>query len=141
MTADLAERAMGHLAERMVPVAAELAFAVRERDVNGIAEFLAPYGPQEIYGLLIVTAAMVDIDRTPEELLSWADWGEFEPPCRDAAVPDPPKRARNDGRVPSECGTYAAYRRHQQKGEPADQSCKDAGNEYMRDWRRNRGAA
>jgi hypothetical protein len=132
MTADLAERAMGHLAERMVPVAAELAFAVRERDVNGIAEFLAPYGPQEIYGLLIVTAAMVDIDRTTDDLLSWVSWDErFEPPCRDAA----PKRARNDGRVPAECGTYAAARRHQQRGEALDQPCKDAANEYMRDWR------
>lgn len=138
MTADLAGRAMGHLAERMVPVAAELAFAVRERDVNGIGEFLAPYGPQEIYALLIVLAAMVDIDKTEDELLAWVSWTEFAPPCRDAA---PAKRARNDGRVPAECGTYAAARRHQQRGEALDQPCKDAANEYMRNWRRDKGAA
>ena len=126
---DLETLAKGKLAERMVPVAAELAFTVRDKDAAGIGEFLAPFGAQEIYALLVVTAAMVDIDKTPADLLSWVDWDV-------PATPAPPVRARNDGRVPPECGSYAAYRRHQQKGETADQACKDAGNAYMRDWRK-----
>jgi hypothetical protein len=39
------------------------------------------------------------------------------------------RRTRN-GRPPAECGTDGAYRRHIKNGEPVDDACRQAHNEY-----------
>lgn len=36
------------------------------------------------------------------------------------------------------CGTYAAYRRHQRRGEPIDDACRDAYNAHQREQYRKR---
>lgn len=41
-------------------------------------------------------------------------------------------------RVPLPCGTLAAFRRHQRRGEPIDQACRDAYNAAHRDMYRAR---
>lgn len=48
----------------------------------------------------------------------------------------PVKRTRGPGRKPAECGTRAAYQRHQRKGEPIDQACRDAHALGNRQYRR-----
>jgi len=48
----------------------------------------------------------------------------------------PRKKPRGPGRKPSPCGTRAAYQRHQRKGEPIDQACKDAHALGNREYRR-----
>ena len=46
-------------------------------------------------------------------------------------------------RAPEPCGTYAAFRRHQRKGEAIDDACRKAYNEHQRDMhaKRKRGSA
>jgi transcription factor WhiB len=56
---------------------------------------------------------------------------------RDETSEQPVKqKPRGPGRKPSPCGTRAAYQRHQRKGEPIDQACRDAharaGQQYRR---------
>jgi hypothetical protein len=70
-------QARGDLAERLVPVAAELAGRVRDEDRQSLGEFLARYTRAERDALLIVVAAMVDVDRTPAELLAHVTFDEF----------------------------------------------------------------
>ncbi|MBK3563190.1 MULTISPECIES: WhiB family transcriptional regulator [unclassified Streptomyces] len=48
----------------------------------------------------------------------------------------PVKRTRGQGRKQAECGTRSAYQRHQRKGEPIDQACKDAHALGNREYRR-----
>ncbi|MFJ8054911.1 WhiB family transcriptional regulator [Streptomyces sp. NPDC096142] len=48
----------------------------------------------------------------------------------------PKKKPRGAGRKQAECGTRAAYHRHQRKGEPIDQACKDAHALGNREYRR-----
>lgn len=67
----------GDLAERLVPVAAELAARVRDEDRESLGEFLARYTRAERDALLIVVASMVDVDRTPAELLAHVTFDEF----------------------------------------------------------------
>lgn len=70
-------QARGDLAERLVPVAAELAARVRDEDRQSLGDFLAQYTRAERDALLIVVAAMVDVDRTPAELLAHVTFDEF----------------------------------------------------------------
>lgn len=71
---DLDAAAKGKLAERMVPVAAALACAVREECADSIGEVLEPFSRQELYGLLVVLAGMVPVDQPVGDLLSWVTW-------------------------------------------------------------------
>jgi hypothetical protein len=73
---DLDARAKAHLAERMVPVAAEMACAVRDEDAAAIGERLEGLDRQELYGLVAVLAAMVPDGEPIGDLLAWAGWGE-----------------------------------------------------------------
>lgn len=43
-------------------------------------------------------------------------------------------------RQPAPCGTYAAYRRHQRKGEPIDDACRQAYTDYQRELQQARRA-
>lgn len=64
---------LGDLAESLVPVAMQLAGAVRD-DVGEVARILKRVPTGAMPGLAVVLAAMVDIDATPTELLSWVTW-------------------------------------------------------------------
>jgi hypothetical protein len=52
-----------------------------------------------------------------------------EPLPGPAMAPAPARRTRPPLRP---CGTYAAYRRHKRRGEPADEACREACQEQVR---------
>jgi hypothetical protein len=106
--------AKGKLAERMVPVAAALACAVREEDAGSLGALLDPFTRQELYGLAVALAAMVPVDEPLAGLLAWVTWDEHGRP-----LPGP-----------SLCGTYPAYARHVSHDEPVDPGCETAARVY-----------
>jgi hypothetical protein len=78
----------GDLAENLVPVAVDLAFAVRDRDKDRIGTLFTAINPALFPGLVIVLAAMVPAQLvTPESLLAWVDQGgvPLSPVCEPAA--------------------------------------------------------
>lgn len=119
------------LAESMVPVACDLACRVRDGDAEGIARLTASLGGAETPALLIVLAAMIPVDdASPADLLAWAGSLEDPPGWRQEPLP-----GEEDGyRELKPCGTYAAYRRHERRGEPPDPRCDRA----YREWRAER---
>jgi hypothetical protein len=121
-----AERA--GLAERMVPVACDLACRVRDGDADGIARLTASLSDAETSALLVVLAAMVPVDDfSPGDLLEWAGGLETALEWRQEPLPfQPPAGIREL----EPCGTRAAYVRHQRRGEPADVACERAAREY-----------
>lgn len=132
---DLAAAARGRLAERLVPVAMELAGVVRDQDAAGIGEFLARLGEDEREALLVVLAAMVPVDQTPQELLAWVGWdwnGRPLPPGAQMVLWSP--RSQNPryaaARPVQPCGTIAAYQRHRNYGEEPCEDCKRAKGDY-----------
>lgn len=60
------------LAEAMVPVACELACAVRD-DPDLVSKILRKHR-DNLNALVVVLAAMVPDDRTTQQLLGWVDW-------------------------------------------------------------------
>jgi hypothetical protein len=62
------------LAEHLVPVATELAFLVHTESPDAVQARLDRIDPAHYPALAVVLAAMVDIDKRPEELLSWVTW-------------------------------------------------------------------
>lgn len=65
------------LAEQMVPVACQLAMAVRD-DPAEVEQILTDHA-HVLSALAVVLAAMVPDDRTPDELLAWMEWnGEYQ---------------------------------------------------------------
>jgi len=93
---------MDLLAERMLPVARESASRLRSGSGEAAGRLWDRLSRQELYGLLAVSLAMVDVDRPVPELLEW--W--------DPQVAGP--------RVLEPCGTEGAYRRHKRNG---DEEC------------------
>jgi hypothetical protein len=61
--------AKARLAERLVPSAMELACMVRDEDARSIGSWVRSLSAAEKDALLVVLAAMVPVDRTPQELL------------------------------------------------------------------------
>ena len=114
-------RARGDLAERMVPVACELACMVRDESRVEVGALLARYDADELRALLVVLAGMVPVDVPASELLGWCRYDEFGRPLDRPLAP---------------CGTYGAYRRHKQRGELVDDDCEHAAREYWQE--RNR---
>lgn len=124
-----AAHARGDLAERAVDVAAQLAFLVRDEGSDAIGAFLDGQGipaDTETRTLLVVLAAMVSIDATPDQMLSWVTWDEFGAPLADG--PEAPAGSYRD------CGTATAYWRHKRAGHPQEQietcGCGQAGRDY-----------
>lgn len=128
MTATIADR-RGELAAALVPKALELACLVHgDGDQAAIGRFLRKLTDEEFGALPVILAALVPVDQTPAELLSWVTWDE----------PDEPLKVPRQ-LVP--CGTYGAFRRHEQRGEPIDEPCRMAAREYWAQCNRNRRAA
>ena len=106
---------MRALGEWMRPVALELACRLRARSRTAVGRRLAGMGLQELYALLTVALAMVDVDRPVEELLGWMTV-EVE-------------GGRGRGRELEPCGTTGAYARHYANGEEPCDPCKAAKSE------------
>lgn len=108
------------LAQALIPEAAYLAMAVRDRDPNEIATRLNGLTRHRLEALAVVLAAMVDPDRSLKEALAWVDFDEhgrpLQPePCRDFRL------IRNAAREPAQSAAigpdYAAALRALE-GEP-----------------------
>jgi len=119
-------RARGDLAERMLPLAAELACMVRDEDRETIGQFLDGHGlapDLETRGLVVVLAAMVADSAPLGDLLAWVTWDEHG--C--ALDPDDP-------RMWEDCGTLTAYWRHRyhrhRAGDIEACGCAQAGRGY-----------
>lgn len=115
-TLELTARQRGRLAERMVPVALELACLVRDEGPDAIGEFLGEVAggtplPDQVTALLVVTAAMLPVDRPADDLLSWVTFDELGEPLDRPVQP---------------CGTRAAFHRHERAGEEPCEPCRRA---------------
>lgn len=113
----------GELAARMVAVACEMACLVRDSDRQAIGEFLGNLSQEEVTALLVVQAAMIPVDVPASDLLAWVTWDEYAPAM--PAVEEPAA-----GRQLKPCGTYAAFRRHENRGELIDDDCRAAATAY-----------
>jgi hypothetical protein len=71
---------MAKLASRLIPVAAGLTCDVHDRfDAAYLGETLASLSRQELWGLIIVLAAMVDPEAATGDLLGWVTWDAAAP--------------------------------------------------------------
>ena len=76
-----AARRNGRLAERLVPVATELACLVHgDGGRDDIAAFLASVRPEHKDALLVVLAALVPVDEPVADLLAWVDFDHYGRP-------------------------------------------------------------
>lgn len=66
------------LASRMIALGMDLAVLVREQDRAAVGEWLdgnvSGLGATEVRALLVMLAAMVDVERPVSDLLGWCDW-------------------------------------------------------------------
>lgn len=111
-------QARGDQAERLVGVALDLAILVRDEGPEAIASFLGRLTGGDRYRLLTVLAAMVDVDRTPEELLAWVTFDESGQPLEGATPVLPIFAREEEPDTPYEdCGTLKAFYRHVRAGQ------------------------
>jgi DNA-binding NarL/FixJ family response regulator len=78
------------LAERMIPLAADYACAMRDEDSEALGRRLDAMTRQELYGLITVLGAMVDLGQPVGDALAWIEWEDVPslaglPPSRTAA--------------------------------------------------------
>jgi hypothetical protein len=132
--------ARGELAARLVPVAQQFACLVRDEGPAGIRTFLASLTAYQKDALLVVQAGMIPLDRPAAELLSWVTWDEYGRPLPGPAAQDPappriaaPASEQAGPPVQNPCGTLAAYRRHQRRGELIDDDCQEAARTCWRE--------
>ena len=112
-------RARGDLAERMVGKATDLALLVRDEGRESVCAFLGSLGSEEKDALLVVLAGMLPVeDMSSADMLAWLKFDEFGRPLEPPLAP---------------CGTYAAFRRHKQRGELIDDDCRTAAREYWQE--------
>ena len=154
MTTDDFRAAMerGEQAAQMVTVACEITCLVRDKETDGIPDLLARMSPAELLTLVITQAAMIPVDRSPAELLSWVLWDEHGVPLP-VPVYEHPQPAWSvtggrwhqfqfhpvrDPRTLRPCGTYAAYARHVDHEEPIDDACEMAARRYWAERKRTR---
>jgi hypothetical protein len=129
--------ALGDLAEALVPVAGELAFLIRTEGPETIARWFAGRGltdgarvTETTRAFLVVLAAMIPVDATPAELLSYITWDEFgqQLPGTIPVIRDAPDDEEG------EHGTIRAYWRHRKYGDRMTQmeacGCAQAGRDY-----------
>lgn len=128
--------ARGELAARMVSVAQELACLVRDEGPDAIGKFLDGLAGGEKDALLIVQAAMIPDDRPAADLLSWVTWDEYRRDLPGPVLEEPAPQRMTGPPVTSGCGTYAAFRRHEDRGELIDDDCEEAARAYWRESKR-----
>jgi hypothetical protein len=120
--------ALPTITERMVPVACDLVGRVRDGDGCSVLALMQSLTPSERYAVTVVLAAMIPVDRSARDLLSWT---EGEP---GDLIPGPSAYVR----PLRPCGTHAAYWRHKKRGEPIDLQCLYAERAYQRARKSNR---
>lgn len=86
----ISARAKARLAERMIPLAADYACALRDEDAEALGRRLDAMTRQDLYGLITVLGAMVDLDQPVGDLLDWVTWEDAPslaclPPSRTAS--------------------------------------------------------
>jgi hypothetical protein len=126
----------GEHAGRMVSAACELACLVRDAGREAAGEFIAALAPEEVTALLVVQAAMIPVDVPAAALLSWVTWDEYGRPLPGPVLEAPAPGRRSVTLQP--CGTYAAFRRHEDRGELIDDDCRAAAKAYWADRYRRR---
>ena len=101
-------KAMGALAESLIWPAIDLIGLVRggSGDRDDIGALLSGLTDEERWALPVVLAAMVDHERTPDELLGWVSFDETGRPLRS------PRTVTPRWRVQVGCGTVESLRRH-----------------------------
>jgi len=118
---NLDAEARGQLAEQLIWTAIDFVGLVkRNGGAEAVGEFLDDLGDDERDALPVILAAMVDDDRTPDEMLSWVTWDEHGCPLKQPRSVTPRYRTKVD------CGTAGAYRRHLELGEEPDPACEQA---------------
>lgn len=68
----------GVLARLSLNRATEFACMVRDQGPDTTGAYLDRLTRQDLYGLVVTLAAMVDIDRPTDELIGWITWTEKE---------------------------------------------------------------
>ena len=132
----------GELAAAMVTTACELACLVRDSDREAVGEFLGALSGEQCEALTVVLAAMVPVDVPAGDLLSWVRWDEYGRPLPGPVLEAPAPVSKPGGALLLQpCGTYAAFRRHQYRGELIDDDCAEANRAYQETRRRARKVA
>lgn len=130
----------------LLNIATRLACMVRDEDGDAVAAYLATLTPTECAHLPIVMAALIPVDRTVDDLLSWITWDEHGNPLptkRPAKKPRAGTRPKakltssRPQRGVKPCGTYAASLRHKKRREPMCDRCADAYSKHRAKWRRD----
>jgi hypothetical protein len=118
------EAAADELAARMTELGLDLAVMVRDQDRVAVGEWLdanvSGLSAGELRGLLVMLAAMVDVDRPVRDLLGWCGWVSWP----------------GTHRAKHGCGTEEAFRSHVTRnrmlrglglpGELIDGACREA---------------
>jgi hypothetical protein len=135
----------GDLAESLVPVAAELAWLVRDEGREAIGKWLDEHGITDdaARALLVVLAAMVPAGAAAEQLLDYVTWDEDGRPLDGTAPLFPALPVADDD---GEHGNYAAYLRHARRGATKEQleecGCAQAARDHWNErYQRRKGTA
>jgi hypothetical protein len=133
------------LAESLVPVAAELAFLVRDEGREAIGEWMDDRGllvgariTEATRAFLVVLAAMVRADATQEELLEWITWDEDGRPLDGTAPLFPALPVASDE---DDCPSMKAWKRHRRAGATNEELERCGCAQAARDYRNARYAA
>ncbi|MER5322397.1 DUF7368 family protein [Streptosporangium roseum] len=144
-------RGRARFTEHLLTIATHLACMVRDESGDSVAAYLDTLTSTERAHLPIIMAALIPVDRTVNDLLSWITWDEHGNPLpgkqsmakkatAGARLKKKRVRTRPQKRL-KPCGTYAAARRHQKNHEPLCDPCADAFSQYRRDYNASRKAA
>ena len=115
--------------------ALRLSGIVHLEDPADAVELVAALNAEQAKALPYVFAALVEIDKTPGELLAWIPG--YQAPKRlsrvTAVAPasvllDQPKARQHD----AQCGTHKGHERHLRGGEPVDVECGIAEDAWVR---------
>jgi hypothetical protein len=117
---------MSDTVDQVLGAAMRLAGIVHLEDPAESLALIAGLDGQQRALLPFILAALVDIDRTPGELLSWVPGYQAPKRLARATAAAPPSvlldqvKARQHD---AECGTHGGFLRHVKHGEPVDAEC------------------
>lgn len=104
-------------AERLVRIGLQVAARLRDEDPRDVRRVVDALPVDEVRDLAVLLAAHVPVDQPRSRLLRW-----WYAPAR--------------GRELRPCGTPTAAKRHQARGEPVDEACREALRAYDRQRKR-----
>ncbi|HET9893765.1 MAG TPA: hypothetical protein VFQ44_02415 [Streptosporangiaceae bacterium] len=130
----LAAGRMRGAVDKCVGVALRLAGIIHCEDPQEAGDLVNQLTLDELLMLPFVLAAMVDVDKTPGELLGWLDYTPPNPLRRVTAVAPPsvlvsaPRPRRHD----AECGTHTGWESHRKHGDSPCEPCEIAEAAWQR---------